>query len=92
MDANKVGFYLISMPADKIATVCVMHLMKILLSEFTCDTEKQADISAQLADLDVNFTSKEIKIPAISLFSDLGQFFNAELKQKMTERKSGRNS
>jgi len=40
MDANKVGFYLISMPADKIATVCVMHLMKILLSEFTCDTEK----------------------------------------------------
>jgi hypothetical protein len=79
MDANKVGFYLISMPADKIATVCVMHLMKVLLAEFT-QSDKEADISAQMADLEVNFTSKEIKIPAITLFSDLGQFFNAELK------------
>ena len=45
MDANKVGFYLISMPADKIATVCVMHLMKVLLAEFT-QSDKEADISA----------------------------------------------
>ena len=65
MDPNKVGYYLISMPADKIATVCVMHLMKVLLSEFVQKNEADAEVSAQLKDLDVNFTSKEIKIPAI---------------------------
>jgi hypothetical protein len=65
MDANKVGFYLISMPADKIATICVMHLMKILFAEFTSDTAKLADERAQLSDLNVNFTSQDIKITAI---------------------------
>ena len=31
---NKLGFYLIQMPSDKISALCVMHLMKHLFSSF----------------------------------------------------------
>jgi hypothetical protein len=32
---SKLGYYLIQMPSEKIAAVCVMHLMKHLFTQFT---------------------------------------------------------
>jgi len=47
LDTNKLGYYLISLPSEKIATMCVMHLMKVLLNKFTTgDTENQAAVTA----------------------------------------------
>ena len=34
---SKIGYYLIQMTSDKIASICVMHLMKHLFRQFILD-------------------------------------------------------
>jgi hypothetical protein len=43
-------------------------------------------MNAQLSEVNVNFTSQEIKIPAIHLFSELGSHINSELKSKIASK------
>ena len=43
LDSNKIGYYLASMPSEQIATLCVLHLMRHLMSEFVHDIHKEAD-------------------------------------------------
>jgi hypothetical protein len=74
------------MPSEQMAQICTMHLMKVLLNNFTQNTNKDADMNAQLSDVNVNFTSQEIKIPAIHLFSELGAHINSELKSRITNK------
>ena len=38
---SKVGFYLIQMPSEKIATLCVLHLVKHLFSQFIRDIRNE---------------------------------------------------
>jgi len=40
---NKLGYYLIQMPSDKISALCVMHLMKHLFLQFVKDTRNLDD-------------------------------------------------
>lgn len=68
------------MPADKIAALCVMHLMKHLFSQFILDSK--ASGSAAEASLmgkqqaDESLKTREIKIPAAQLFRELGRLFD----------------
>jgi DNA polymerase III delta prime subunit len=43
LDHNKIGYYLMSMPSETIATLCVLHLMRHLFKEFVSDIHKEAD-------------------------------------------------
>ncbi len=43
MDSNKIGFYLMSLPSEQIATLCVLHLMRHLFKEFVSDIHKEAE-------------------------------------------------
>ena len=78
---NPIGYYLIQLQSDKIATVCVLHLMKHLFQSFILDSRKQAEMNVDLEETEVDITSKDVKITAISLFDELGNLFQKELKQ-----------
>lgn len=43
MDPTKIGYYLMSLPSEQIATLCVLHLMRHLFKEFVDDIHKEAD-------------------------------------------------
>ena len=81
------------MPSDKIAALCVIHLMKHLFSKFSSDINSY-DIQYLLDKHDVakegEFPGEEIKIPAVRLFQELGKLFDAELKESLAQ-KSGKN-
>ena len=79
---NKVGFNLIQMPSEKVAALCVMHLMKHLLSQFIRDNRLYEEDMSMHTDAakEVEFLSRDLKIPAIQLFLELGQLFDKELK------------
>jgi hypothetical protein len=87
LDQNKIGFYMVSLPSDQIATLCVTHLMRHLMSSFVKSTENEAAKAAQTKDFDIDYTSADIKVPAINLFLDLGKLMDKQLKQTMLEKK-----
>jgi hypothetical protein len=67
------------MPSDKIAAVCVMHLMKHLFSQFVSDIRQFDDHLATTnvtEDKELEFAEKDLKIPAIQLFLELGKLFD----------------
>ena len=68
LDTNKVGFYIMSMPSDELASLCVIHMMRHLLGEFLNNTNKDADKFAQTRELEVDFSSLDVKIQAVKLF------------------------
>ena len=76
---SKIGHYLIQMPCDKIAAICVMHLMKHLLSQFSKDNSHFNEDFSLLKN-DENIEKSEFKIQAITLFQELGKLFDQELK------------
>ena len=43
LDTNKIGFYVVSMPSDELASICVIHMMRHLLGEFLNNTNKDAE-------------------------------------------------
>jgi len=57
MDSSKVGYYLLSMPSEQIASICVLHIMRHLFSEFVSDIKSEADKSSQIKDVQVDVTS-----------------------------------
>lgn len=62
--------------------------MRHLFQEFITDIHKQADmVDTKTKKYEVNMAN-EIKIPAITLFQDLGINFDKELKHRMTSSKS----
>jgi hypothetical protein len=82
---NELGFYLIQLPSDKIAALCVMHLMKRLFSEFALESKSHDSehglVSADGKEADV--AGKELKVTALELFRDIGDLFERELKHSM---------
>mmetsp|Transcript_41821 Transcript_41821/g.63938 ORF Transcript_41821/g.63938 Transcript_41821/m.63938 type:complete len:169 (+) Transcript_41821:1103-1609(+) len=42
---SKMGYYFIQMPSDKMAAICVMHLMKLLFSQFSRDSKNVDEFS-----------------------------------------------
>jgi DNA-directed RNA polymerase len=87
-EKGKPNFYLLQLPSDKIASICVMHLMKTLFRQFIRD---QSDDSHKTDhgnfDISVDFSSDNVKTPAITLFSDLGDLFAKELKSHIMSSK-----
>ena len=48
LDQNKIGFYIMSMPSEHIASICVIYMMRYLMQEFVNNTSSEADRIAQL--------------------------------------------
>ena len=69
-----------SLPSEQIATLCVLHLMRHLFREFVNDIHKEADKKhSQERDMNVDI-AQDVKIPAVTLFDQLGSLFDKELK------------
>ena len=80
-----MGFYLIQLPSDKIAALCVMHLMKRLFAEFAQESRAHDSehglVSAEAKETDV--AGKELKVTAMELFRDIGDLFDKELRHSI---------
>lgn len=83
-DKNSIGYYLMAMPSEQISSLCVLHVMRHLFSEFVNDIHKEAEKTSAERD---EVQSPDVKILAVSLFSELGKLFDKELKQKITKGK-----
>lgn len=77
-----------ALPADQIATLCILYLMRHLFTEFVNDIHKEAENKAT-QHTQVNIT-QEVKIPAIELFDQLGRLFDKELKTRLTKVKTSK--
>ena len=44
MDKDKIGYYILALPADTLASMCVQHLMRHLFQEFITDIHKEAEM------------------------------------------------
>lgn len=62
---SKIGYYLIQMPSEKIASICVLHLMKHLFKQFILDIRNFDDENLVQP---THNNSHEVRIPAIQLF------------------------
>lgn len=78
---SKIGYYLIQMPSDKIASLCVLHLMKHLFRQFIHDIRNYEDDENLATETSTN--PQEVKIPAVQLFDELGKLFDRELRQSL---------
>jgi hypothetical protein len=76
---SKIGYYLIQMPSEKIASICVLHLMKHLFRQFIHDIRNYEE-DDHLRDGEASSNYTEVKIPAIQLFDELGKLFDRELR------------
>ena len=81
-EQKKPAFFLIQLASDKIASLCVLHLMKTLFRQFIRDIRTTQKEDAQMYDEVVDFNSENVKIPAIVLFSELGGLLDKELKKQ----------
>ena len=70
------------MDSDKIAAICVMHMMKTLFQQFQRDMHEIKD-EGLMIQKEEEFQPKVIKVASIHLFKELGELFNSELKQTM---------
>ena len=61
--------------------------MRHLMSSFVKSTENEAARNAQTKDYDIDYTSADIKVPAINLFLDLGKLIDKQLKETMIVKK-----
>lgn len=86
LDTNKVGFYVMAMPSDELASLCVIHMMRHLLGEFLNNTNKDAERFAQTRELEVDFSSLDVKIMAVKLFQDLGSLVDRQLKKRLMDK------
>jgi hypothetical protein len=43
LDNTKYGYYIMAMPSEQIATICVLHLMRHLFKEFVSDIHQHAE-------------------------------------------------
>ena len=67
--------------------MCVIYLMRYLMEHFVSNTSVEADKIAQIRE-EQDFQHSEVKIPSVQLFTDLGRYFDRQLKQRMTDSKS----
>lgn len=88
LDHTKIGYYLMAMPGDQIATICVLHLVRHLFKEFVEDLHKDSERASNVREIDLTLTS-DVKIPAVTLFDELGRLFDKELKIRITDQKKG---
>ena len=68
------------MPSEKIASMCVLHLMKHLFRQFIHDIRQYEEDENLRTDDSTPANSQEVKIPAVQLFDELGKLFDKELR------------
>ena len=61
---RNIGFYILALPADEIASLCVIHMMRRLLTHFIDDTRKDAERSSGVRNI-IHEDSNGCKILAI---------------------------
>ena len=78
------------MPSDKIASICVLHLMKHLFRQFIHDIRQYDDENLKVTGNEGSAAENghEVKIPAIQLFDELGKLFDRELRQTVFNQKN----
>ena len=54
LENNKIGFYIVAMPTDELASICVIHIMRHLLGEFLNNTNKDAERHSQIREIEVD--------------------------------------
>lgn len=77
------------MPSDKIASICVLHLMKHLFRQFIHDIRQYEEDENLKATDEQNNNPQEVKIPAVQLFDELGKLFDRELRETVFNSKQG---
>jgi DNA-directed RNA polymerase len=80
---RKVDFFLIQMPSDKISALCVMHMMKLLFSQFLSVHKQFDDLASESQEERKLMDSDTLKIPSLQLFLELGRLFDHELKKQL---------
>ena len=88
LDQTKLGFYILALPSDELASLCVIHMMRHLLSTFLHNTNKDAERFSQTAEFEVDLNSIDVKIQALTLFQEIGKLVDKQLKQKMVDQAS----
>ena len=83
LDKNKIGYYIASIKCEELASLCVIHIMRHLLGEFLHNTNKDADRSSQVRDLEIDPSTVNVKLPALKLFADLGRLVDRQLKHQI---------
>ena len=73
LDQNKIGYYILAMKSDELASLCVVHIMRHLLGAFLENTNTDAERFMQTRDVDVDLASVNVRIAAVGLFGDLGK-------------------
>jgi hypothetical protein len=68
------------MPSEKIASLCIIHLMKHLFQQFVSDIRKFKEEETNEKE-DMN--NSDVKFTAIQLFDELGKLFDKELKHTL---------
>lgn len=86
-DKGKPSFFILQMPSEKIASICVMHLMKTLFKQFIRDLSDPEKPESSIIDFSTDFSNDSVKTPAVALFSELGILFDKELKNHISSNK-----
>lgn len=71
------------MPSDKVASLCVLHLMKHLFRQFIHDIRQYEDENLR----EESSNPQEVKIPAIQLFDELGKLYDRELRSMVSSKR-----
>jgi hypothetical protein len=81
LDTKKIGFYIMALPADELANLCVIHIMRFLLNNFVKSDLKDGEKE----DL---FHSKSIecKMVASQIFQELGSLVDKQLKSNYMDK------
>ena len=62
------------------------------MDSFVNNTTMDAAKAAQLKDFEIDYTSQDVKMPAINLFLELGRLVDKQLKDKITDKRKKNNS
>ena len=85
-DMSKPGFLILQMPSEKIASLCVMNLMKNLFSTFVTDIESKQKEDVFIFDTKA-INSTKVGIKTVKFVDEIGELFNKELKSYLTDAK-----
>lgn len=83
LDTKKIGFYIMAVPADELASLCVIHIMRYLLNNFV---KGDRDRGEKDKSADLSNSSIECKMLASQLFMELGSLVDKQLKQNWMDK------
>ena len=68
LNKNSISYYMLSLPSKEISSMCIIHMMRVLMSNSIRTNLEDAARASQLIDPKEDFMASDIKITAIELF------------------------